>query len=125
MLIGIAIAGITLTGCPPFILVDPSPTILVPALNRVYEGERYNYQMQISGQRPLKYSIKTTPILPASLEKEINLSVNSSGLVTGDIPQVDKDTDYNVEIDISNNYGTAEQNYVLHVLDKNLPPNTK
>ena len=117
---GIAIAGLALAACQPFHYSNP-PVILIPALNRVYEGEKYNYQMQVSGKRPLKSSIKLTPLDSSAPEWPVPLSIDSNLFVTGCLPQVDKDTDYNVEIDLSNDYGTAEQDFILHVLNVRHP----
>ncbi|MEK6827659.1 MAG: hypothetical protein AABX99_04210, partial [Nanoarchaeota archaeon] len=90
---GIAIAGLAFTACQPFHYTNP-PVFLVPALNRVCEGETYNHQMQVSGKRPMTFSIKQTPLIPESPNWSVPLSINSQELVNGVAPNVRKNTDY-------------------------------
>jgi hypothetical protein len=115
LLTGIALAGIGMTGCPPFMQTDLAPSINFPPLCEVFEGRHYSYQTQVSGKSPFTYSIKETPV--SSSAPEFPLFINSNGLVSGDAPNVDADTYYYVEIDVSNANGNAEQKYTLRVLN--------
>lgn len=113
---GIVIAGLAFAACQPFHYTNP-PVFLIPAPNRIYEGEACNYQMQLSGKRPMTFSIKQTPLIPESPNWSVPLSINSQELVKGVAPNVDKNTSYRVEIDVLNDDGTAEQDWVFQVMD--------
>jgi hypothetical protein len=124
-LTGIAIAGITLTGCPPIVSVNSSPELLVPLLTRVCEGESYYSQLKISGKPPFECSIEEISSDSLAPKWQTPLSINSSWVAVGDAPSVDKDTNYNFKLKVSNRFGFTEENYTIKVLNVNLPPNTK
>lgn len=120
---GIAIAGLTLSSCNPFNYENKAPIVCVPPLTRVYEGEEYHYQIQSYDPegKPLEYSVKMTTINP--LSPKWALSVSSFGLVQGEgtAPKIDKDTDYNVEINISDGEKVTDLDYILHEQHVQIP----
>lgn len=120
---GIAIAGLALASCQPFHYTNKSPVTTCPPLDRVYEGEEYHYQIRAYDPEGnnLEYFLKTTPLINQFPKWLVPLSVNSSGLVTGRAPNVDKDTDYAVEIDISDGENITEQDFTLKVLHVRRP----
>ena len=115
ILIGAAVMAIGFAGCN--IIPSPQnspPKITSTPITQIYEGNTYDYPVQASDPDgdTLTYSLKTTPSAPW-------LSINSeTGLIEGIAPQVDSDTNYNIEIDVSDGSQTAKQNYTL--IDKNI-----
>ncbi len=87
---------------PPVINSDP--------VTEVDEGESYNYQVEATDQdnHALTYSLSDAPGW---------LSINSgSGLITGTAPEVDEDTDFDVEVVVSDEIDTDTQPYTLTVI---------
>jgi len=118
-IIGTALIGIGLNSCNLFI--NNAPVMTVPLLNKIYENESYICQIQAYDpeHEHLDYSIMSSPLLHSSPEWSAPLSVDSSGLVTGVAPEVEKDTEYNVKVDISDGVNVTEKNFILKVENTN------
>ena len=115
-LIGTTLIGIGLSSCNLFV---NRPPVVVPILNRIYEGQNYNCQVQAYDPEfgHLDYFIECTPVLSSSPEWINPLSVDSLGRITGTAPIVDKDTDYLVKLMVSDGTDTTIKDFDFKVMD--------
>ncbi len=98
---------------------NTAPIITTTAVTQVYENQAYSYDVDATDP--------DGDTLTYSLTQPTWLSIDSTtGLITGTAPSVNQDTDYTVNIEVSDgNGGTDTQTYTLTVKNKGDKDNKK
>ena len=109
----VLIAGATAAAFLGCSISPEPPKQLTPPLTRVYEGNNYGYLMQFSGGD--SYSINVVPKTSGAPNWSMNVTPESNGVYIdgGVAPSVTADSDYDVKVLATNNYGTTEVDYTL------------
>lgn len=98
---------------------NSTPVISSPPITTVNESSPYSYQVIASdadGDK-LTYSLTQTPLFQATPQW---IYINSStGLVSGTAPSENADTNYTININVSDGQNIATQNYILTVVNTN------
>jgi len=96
--------------------VNNPPEITSSPITEINENSSYEYQVQAEDKDDdnddLTYSLEQSPSW---------LSISSSGLISGNSPEVSQDTDYTIEVSVSDGKDSDTQTYTL-IVKEIVPP---